>query len=139
MYGIWCSQSIRSVRNLPGHLLKGIFAIFLAKKTKLVVFPALNVEMEILIIWYFCRKVSCCLITDNKVWIFVKIDLVFYSFHNNATSYRQKGDEYAFILQKFKIIHLLNLKPFLTRLTWLIHTSVLPSNWNLGNFFALTV
>ena len=27
----------------------------------------------------------------------------------------------------------------LTRLTWLIHTSVLPSNWNLGKFFALTV
>ena len=27
----------------------------------------------------------------------------------------------------------------LTRLTWLIHTSVLPSNWNLGKIFALTV
>ena len=27
---------------------------------------------------------------------------------------------------------------FLARLTWLIHTSVLPSNWNLGKNFALT-
>ena len=27
----------------------------------------------------------------------------------------------------------------LTRLTWLIHTSVLPSNWDLGKIFALTV
>ena len=27
----------------------------------------------------------------------------------------------------------------LTRLTWLIHTSVLPSNWNLGKIFVLTV
>ena len=27
----------------------------------------------------------------------------------------------------------------LTRLTWLIHTSVLPSNWNPGKIFALTV
>ena len=26
----------------------------------------------------------------------------------------------------------------LTRLTWLIHTSVLPSNWNLGKISALT-
>ena len=26
----------------------------------------------------------------------------------------------------------------LTRLTWLIHLSVLPSNWNLGKMFALT-
>ena len=26
----------------------------------------------------------------------------------------------------------------LTRITWLIHTSVLPSNWNLGKFFVLT-
>ena len=29
-------------------------------------------------------------------------------------------------------------KRALTRLTWLIHTSVLPSNWNLGKNFALT-
>ena len=27
---------------------------------------------------------------------------------------------------------------YLTRLTWLIHTSVLPLDWNLGNIFAVT-
>ena len=32
-----------------------------------------------------------------------------------------------------------NIAPRLTRLTWVIHTSVLPSNWNLGKFFVLTV
>ena len=31
----------------------------------------------------------------------------------------------------------LNYVIVLTRLTWLIHTSVLPSNWNLGKIFAL--
>ena len=30
------------------------------------------------------------------------------------------------------------VQSLLTRLSWLIHTSVLPSNWNLGKNFALT-
>ena len=30
------------------------------------------------------------------------------------------------------------VSPFLTRLTWLIHTSILPSNWNPDKIFATT-
>ena len=39
-------------------------------------------------------------------------------------------------LKKFGVI-LAMISIFLTRITWLIHTSFLPSSWNPNNFFAL--
>ena len=71
------------------------------------------------------------------------------SFANSEIQFKQQKMSYnswQFSLLPYQLIRHLNKyhysktsMHYLTRPTWLIHTSVLPSNWNLGKNFALTV
>ena len=79
------------------------------------------------------HSISCSMMSNLPLLTTTKYTIRWIYFHYSLVSiFRHISTSAWHILALFVYC-------FLTRLTWLIHTSVLPSNWNPGKIFALTV